>query len=299
MELTYQHRPIEVALPDHGVFVLESHHAADFRMPAQCHDFLELFYVLKGSGVFHIDGRSHPAGADDILIVAPGRVHVIEDDPSEPLALYGICIAAQAWRHEPALLDHLPAGRLHAGKRLAARIRADLRQLLFEQTLARPGRCTLSLGLTLQLLARLARHWLDAVPPPSAGGSASFDCRQAVARYVAELSHRFFEATDLDHVAAELGMSRRRFTYLFRLATGASWSAHLTRLRIDYACQLLRETARSILAIAFESGYEDLSSFYRAFKRQKGLPPRAWRKRHAGRTKRHSPSLPDSPNPIA
>jgi AraC family L-rhamnose operon regulatory protein RhaS len=102
-----------------------------------------------------------------------------------------------------------------------------------------------------------------------------------VARYLAELPHRFFEATDLDHTAAALGMSRRRFTHLFRLATGTSWSAYLTRLRIDYACQLLRETPRSVLAIAFESGYEDLSNFYRAFKRRQGLPPQAWRERQA------------------
>ncbi len=74
-------------------------------------------------------------------------------------------------------------------------------------------------------------------------------------------------------------MSRRCFTHLFRLAAGCSWSAYLTRLRIDYACQLLRETSRSVLAIAFESGYEDLSTFYRAFKRHKGLPPREWRER--------------------
>jgi AraC family L-rhamnose operon regulatory protein RhaS len=123
--------------------------------------------------------------------------------------------------------------------------------------------------------------------------------RQAVARYVADLPHRFFEATDLDHVAAELGMSRRCFTYLFRLTAGASWSAYLRRLRIEYACQLLQQTTRSILAIAFESGYEDLSSFYRAFKRQKGLPPREWRSRHAGRGLRRPGALPDLQNPIA
>jgi AraC-like DNA-binding protein/mannose-6-phosphate isomerase-like protein (cupin superfamily) len=283
VEHTYQRRPVDVTLPSHGVFVLESHHAPDFRMTAQCHDFLEVFYVLKGTGVFRIDGQRYPARHGDILIVPVGRVHVIEDDPAEPLALYGICIAPEVWRHEPTLLDHLPSGRLPASKLLAARVRADLRQLLFEQTLARPGRCTLSLGLALQLVARLARSFLDADSSSSASGPSNSDHRQAVARYVADLSHRFFEDTDLDHVAAELGMSRRRFTHLFRQAAGASWSAHLTRLRIDYACQLLRESSRSILAIAFETGYEDLSSFYRSFKREKGLPPRAWRERHAVR----------------
>jgi AraC-like DNA-binding protein/quercetin dioxygenase-like cupin family protein len=286
VEHTYQRRPVDVALPAHGVFVLESHHAPDFRMSAQCHDFLEIFYVLKGSGVFRIDGQRHPARHGDILIVPAGFDHVIEDDPAKPLALYGICIAPQVWRHEPELIEHLPAGRLLASKLLAGRVRADLRQLLFEQTLARAGRCTLILGLTLQLLARLARSFLDAGPPASSANSSASAHRQAVARYVADLSHRFFEDTDLDHVAAELGMSRRRFTHLFRQAAGASWSAYLTQLRMNYACQLLRETSRSILAIAFETGYEDLSSFYRAFKREKGLPPRAWCERHAGRKRR-------------
>jgi AraC family L-rhamnose operon regulatory protein RhaS len=281
MTTTYQTRPVEVALPAHGVFVLESHHAPGFRMAAQCHDFLELFYVLEGAGVFHLDGQGHPCRRGDIVAVPAGRRHRIEDDPASPLALYGICVGPQAWRHEPALLDSLPAGRLPVSRLVAAQVRADLRRLLFEQTLARPGGRTLVLGLALQTLALLAQSSHGAAHPGAAGPPSGH--RQAVIRYLAELPHRFFEATDLDHTAAELGMSRRRFTHLFRLAAGASWSAYLTRLRIDYACQLLRETSRSIIAIAFESGYEDLSNFYRAFKRHKGLPPRAWRERHARR----------------
>jgi AraC family L-rhamnose operon regulatory protein RhaS len=280
MQPTYQFRPVEVALPPHGVFVLESHHAPGFRMAEQCHDFLEIFYLLKGAGVFYLDGRAHACREGDIVVVPIGRKHRIEDEDSAPLALYGICVAPEVWRHEPTLPDHLPGGPLPVNQLLAAQVRADLRRLLFEQTLGRPGSRALTLGLALQLLALLAQHSPGAGPSAAtpAGGPSSGH-RQAVARYLAELPHRFFEVTDLDRTAEELGMSRRCFTHLFRQAAGTSWSDYLTRLRIDYACQLLRETGRSISAIAFESGYEDLSNFYRAFKRLKGLPPRAWRER--------------------
>jgi AraC family L-rhamnose operon regulatory protein RhaS len=164
----------------------------------------------------------------------------------------------------------MPVGRLLAGK-----VRGDLKRLLFEQMHPRPGSRALLVGVTMQLLALLARS--AAGEPARRAGASPY--REAVERYAAELPHRFLEATDLDTAAAEAGMSRRRFTQLFREVAGCSWAAHVTRLRIEYACRLLRETSRSILSTAFECGYDDLSRFYRAFRRQTGLTPRAWRER--------------------
>jgi AraC-like DNA-binding protein/quercetin dioxygenase-like cupin family protein len=273
-------RPVEVQLPDYGVFVLESHHAPGFRMAPSRHDFLEVFYVLRGTGTFTIAGRDYPGRPDNVLVVPAGRVHSITDDPARPMSLYGICLAPRVYQIEPGLSDALPAGPLVLNELLVPRIRADLRQLLFEQTLARAGHRLVLVGLALQLLGLLVRGRpvgsrtgpLPAVAPYSAH-------LPAVQRYVADLPQRFFEPSDLDHIAAALGMSRRRFTQLFRTVAGTSWLDYLTRLRMDYACQLLRQTQRSVVAVAFECGYEDLSSFYRVFKRHTGLPPKEWRGR--------------------
>jgi AraC-like DNA-binding protein len=273
--------PVEVRLPPFGVFVLESHHGSGFQMPASRHDFLEVFYVLRGTGRFTIEGHPHPCDAGDVVVIPVGHLHRIEDDPVALLSLYGFCVAPYVWRHEPNLLDQIPAGKLSMSGPATAQVRSDLRQLLFEQTFARPGSSTAVLGLTLQLLALLVRAGLPRGkgrvdrPSPSRSGH-----REAVERYAVELEQRFFEATDLDGVADSLGMSRRRFTGLFRDVTGSTWADHLTALRISYAQRLLSETDRSIVAIAFEVGYEDLSSFYRAFKRRTGLAPNQWRLKH-------------------
>jgi AraC family L-rhamnose operon regulatory protein RhaS len=268
------YRPIPVALPPDGVFVFESHHRVGFSMPAERHDFHELFYVLDGGGAFHLAGQASPCACGGLVFVPAGVSHHIEDGPGTPLALYGIAVAPAVCRAEPGLFDRVPAGRLPIDPALAGQARADLQRLLFEQTHARPGSRTLVLGVTLQLLTQVARSAVAGEPDRRPGETPY---RQAVERYVAELPHRFLEATDLDAAADEAGMSRRRFTQLFREVTGASWAAHVTRLRIDYACRLLRETSRSILSTAFECGYDDLSIFYRVFRRQTGLTPRAYR----------------------
>ena len=95
--------------------------------------------------------------------------------------------------------------------------------------------------------------------------------------YVEDLQDHFFEATNLDAAAMGLGLSRRRFTQLFREVTGSSWLNHVRGLRVAHAKHLLAQTERTVLSIAFECGFEDLSTFYRAFKREVGQSPNQWR----------------------
>jgi AraC family L-rhamnose operon regulatory protein RhaS len=284
--------PVEVRLPENGVFILESHHAPGFRMAPSAHDFLEIFFILQGGGSFRVGDRIYPGHTGDVVVVPVGQVHQIEDQPGAPLSLYGICVAPAVYRLDPSPVEALPPGRLALNELVLPRLRADLREMLFEQTLARTGHRLLLVGLALQWLGVLARGNLGnnrrvggtgGLSPPHPQGVPAAPAPSthllAVQQYVAELPQRFFESADLDHTSSALGMSRRRFTQLFRGVTGTSWHDHLTALRIDYACRLLRETQRNVVAIAFECGFEDLSSFYRAFKRRTGLPPSEWRQK--------------------
>ena len=272
MPPSQRNRPVEVVLPPHGVFVLESLHGAGFRMEPSAHEFWEVFFVLSGAGSFSLNGNVMPCAEDDVIVVPPGMLHVIADQPGRPLSLYALCLAP-SW----VALDvgDFKAGRLDLPTDLLPRLRSDLRRLLFAQSTAQPGAAYLQVGRALALLGLMTRGRLMEKRRASAGGGLS----EVMSGYVKDLEQRFFEPMDIDREAARLRMSRRSFTQLFRALTGQSWLEHITRLRVGHAQHLLKGTRRSVTAIAFECGYEELSSFYRAFKKQTGLAPLEWRER--------------------
>jgi AraC-like DNA-binding protein len=53
---------------------------------------------------------------------------------------------------------------------------------------------------------------------------------------------------------------------------------YLTGWRMQVAKHKLREGRQTIAQIAFDVGYESEAAFTRAFKREVGMPPAAWRK---------------------
>ena len=63
---------------------------------------------------------------------------------------------------------------------------------------------------------------------------------------------------------------------------------YLTRLRILLAARRLAESRNSIASVAGEVGYDSSAAFQRAFKRQFGIPPAAWRRNPAGKDPRQA-----------
>jgi AraC-like DNA-binding protein len=90
------------------------------------------------------------------------------------------------------------------------------------------------------------------------------------------------EPLSLADGARAAGMSRYHFLRTFRAVVGLTPHQYLLHLRLRRAAVRLRRSDESVSAIAYDSGFGDLSTFNRQFRRLAGRSPRAYRAASAG-----------------
>lgn len=280
-------KPIAVTFGSAGVFVLESRHDRAFRMEHTTHDFLKVLLVVAGAGGLVHGTRREVLTEGAVVLVPAGCRHRIEDE--RPMSLYAVCVEARVLATLPASARGLGGVRVFGPVNWAADARGLIRQMLHEQTLRRAGGEALLLGLAWQLIGLVLRgvgggegrsgKRGGAVRPAALTASSSSLAKARVVAYARELEQIFFEERQIDGAAARLGLSRRRFTTLFREVAGDTWFNTVRALRLAHARRLLRETGRSVTSICYECGFEDVSNFYRAFRAAERASPDAWRRK--------------------
>ena len=88
---------------------------------------------------------------------------------------------------------------------------------------------------------------------------------------------RYFEALEVDDLAAAAGLSKAHFSREFRRAFGESPHAYLLTRRLERAAALLRNTDRSVADVCLSVGLRSIGSFTTSFSRTFGLSPTAYR----------------------
>ena len=84
----------------------------------------------------------------------------------------------------------------------------------------------------------------------------------------------YCEKITLEEVASSVYMSSNYFSSYFRKVTNISFSDYVTRMRINRARELLRETDQNVTDIAMSCGFNNISNFYRLYKKHVGKPPK-------------------------
>ena len=81
----------------------------------------------------------------------------------------------------------------------------------------------------------------------------------------------------LSYLPEKMGVQKRTLNRRFKIATGKTPGEYLNEVRMNFACDLLKNTDLSILEIASFSGFSDNSWFSARFKQWSGSTPKAYR----------------------
>lgn len=98
--------------------------------------------------------------------------------------------------------------------------------------------------------------------------------RRLSSKVLMYLSEHFREKLNLFDAARSLGYSPNHMSLMFKNTMRLSFNQYLNLLRLREAVILMREGKKSITDCAFESGFQSLRSFYRAFQNEYGCSPR-------------------------
>lgn len=99
----------------------------------------------------------------------------------------------------------------------------------------------------------------------------------ALARAVTYIQKRYAENLDLGTLAREAGVSRSVLRERFVDVLGEPPIRYCARWRMHVAANLLREGKDNTSNIAYGVGFNSEAAFNRAFKREFGQPPAAWK----------------------
>lgn len=240
------------------------------------HEFCKLLLLVSGSGSYMVDGKRYLLQAGDAVCVGSRVVHRPElssETVCERVIIYispeflraesdGECDLLSCFSGSAGHVFRLRSGRW---ERLLAKV-AELEHELSED---RHGKQIAGKALLLQLLVQLSRSmekpdtlFPDPIRPND----------PRIAEILRYLDAHFSEDLYIDRLAEEFYISKYHMMRKFRLETGMTVHAYLSRCRLLEAQNLIRQGMHATQA-CYRCGFRSYSSFTRAYAKQFGATP--------------------------
>ena len=102
--------------------------------------------------------------------------------------------------------------------------------------------------------------------------------RERINKVYAYIVENFQNAISLDEASKTVNMTSSAFCKYFKKITRKTFMETVIDFRVNFATQLLIETDKTIAQICFESGFRDMSHFYKMFTSRMEASPSNYRK---------------------
>jgi len=248
--------------------------------------------------------------AGDVVLFPHGDAHLMASEPGVPPATPNSRLDAVLARR-PRLIAYggggattrLVCGYLACDARLARMLlgglpplvrvsvrgsnaglwlEASVRYALEEARSPRPGGAGVLAKLAEVLFIEVLRLHMNERAEGRTGWLAGL-CDRIVGAALTALHERPAHCWTLEELARASGTSRSVLAERFQQLVGTPPMQYLTQWRMLLAANLLARSGAPLASIAEEVGYQTDTAFSRAFKREYGAAPAAWRRSRLGR----------------
>jgi AraC-like DNA-binding protein len=221
------------------------------------HEYSQILFPLQGSMRIAIEGRANIVSSNAIAVIPDRSTHDFE--PSRDCCMLVLNV-------EPAAFtaDSLPCV-LRDRDRITTQI-----DLFMWRLLNLLGREVDADAKRAPEMIQLALTVLHLVQPASVTSTPHSDRRILAAT-------NSQAGTSIGEMARAAGLGQSQFHALFRATTGESPKQFQLRKLLDHAVDRLVTTSDSISEIAYDLGYQNVSSFNRLFRQRFAVTPSEFR----------------------
>jgi AraC-like DNA-binding protein len=231
----------------------------------------------QGDAHFMSSADAHPSHAGPVDSVAaryPDTV-LLGPDTRRDTALVCGFLGCDVRPYNP-LLASLPR-RLHMRGIAGGWLAHFPQQVVVESRQGRPGSETMLTRMAELMFIEVVRRYVEQLPPQHDGWLAGL--RDAVVGpALANLHERPRHPWTLAELARTIASSRTVLVERFTRLVGVPPMLYLTRWRLQLAAEQLARSSAKVATIGVQVGYESEAAFSRAFKRETGMSPAAWRR---------------------
>ena len=260
-------------LPPYGIWAESRIRRPEFTDAGHSHSHLSIIYIVSGRGVFEIPPRKFQLLPNTVITLKRQQLHKLLDQPRKAMTVFSLYFDRKKSGLDNDIIDYLFSSNEPFVLPLfyAEQIKRNIRQILREQNATPPGyKLAIRQELALAVLQIYRVRLEQSKQSAPIIGSSSLDRTISVLEFIAANYHQQYS---LSNAARMAQLSQRQFSNLCRKITKKSFIQFLNFKRCEKAKQLLKTTNMPVSAIAFEVGFEELSTFYRAFKKYHRIRP--------------------------
>lgn len=255
-------------------------------VPTHWHNEYEIIYIKKGKGIISLDLEYHNVKTGDIILIVPGQLHSIEQKASETMEYENIIFGADIIASNHSDYCYTNFFSMLTKKTLQYPVIFNSSTCSYYSDIARcidnaDEICkTFPHGYQLALKSYLFQFFFIVFTNSPKNTTPlrkkkSLDKIKLIIKYV---ENNYADNISIEDMAELCDFSQSHFMKFFKNNMEVSFIEYLNNYRLTMASRLLISSSSSIIAIAMESGFDNLSYFNRLFKKKYDMTPSEFRR---------------------